>query len=327
MLHLVRNNSPYTVIILFIFSLVVKLQALLHPVAPVLVPDHFVFAFVVRMLNYVLAGSGFAYTMLTVILLFTQAIYLNGVVMRHKLLNKPTYVVAFLYILFTSLSPEFSYFSEPLLINFCLIAGMDTLLGLHQSHHPRKQVFNAGFALSMASLLYFQGLGYLLLLLIGLLFLRSFNFGEWIVAIIGYVVPLYFLAGFLFLGDSIHLLRVWPEVGIALPRQLTNPAYAIGGVVGVLTLLICSLVVLHPQMIKSSVFMRHNWIVIMFYFIISLIIAIGTDFLVKSTWLVVMPSLAIIIANAFYLEKNKGFSNFVFYFSLLLLVFCQWTYK
>lgn len=327
MLHLVRNNSPYTVIILFIFSLVVKLQALVHPVAPVVLPDHFVFAFVVRTLNYVLGGSAFAYTMLSVILLFAQAIYLNAVVIKHKLLNKPTYVVAFLYILFTSLSPVFNYFSEPLLVNFVLIAGIDLLLGLHQAGHPRKQTFNTGFMLSIASLLYFQCIGYVILMFVALLLLRSFNVGEWVVAIIGYLTPLYFLVGILFLTDSIQLLRIWPEVGISLPKQLSAPVYTIGTITGLITLLVCGIFVLHPQLIKTSVFMRHNWTIVGFYLFAAILVAVGTDFSVKNAWLSVMPPLSIIIANAFYLEKNKGFSNFAFYFSLLLVVFCQWTYK
>jgi hypothetical protein len=35
-----------------------------------------------------------------------------------------------------------------------------------------------------------------------------------------------------------------------------------------------------------------------------------------------MPALSIIISHGLLLEKNKRFSNFIFYFSLSLLVFC-----
>jgi hypothetical protein len=77
----------------------------------------------------------------------------------------------------------------------------------------------------------------------------------------------------------------------------------------------------------SNIYVRRDWTAISFYLIISLLVAIITDVAIKSTWLIAMPGLSIIISHGLLLEKNKRFSNFIFYFSLLLLLFCLWAGK
>ena len=72
----------------------------------------------------------------------------------------------------------------------------------------------------------------------------------------------------------------------------------------------------------SNIYIRRDWIALSFYLIISIMVAFATDKEVASAWLIVIPALSIIITHALALEKNKRFSNFIFYFSLVFLVFC-----
>ncbi len=327
MLHLVRNNSPYTVIILFIVTLLVKLQALSHPALPVVQEHHVLFSAVVGFFNFFFRNSAFAFTMLAAIMLYGQAIYLNAVSVKHRLQAKPTYVVAFLYILLTSLYPPFSSFSETLLVNWCLIAGIDMLLGFHQAAQPRKHIFNTGFVLSIAGILHFQAVAYLLLLFVVLLMLRTFNVGEWIVGIVGYLTPFYLYTAILFLVDKLPTLKLWPEIGMSLPRNISNPLYLIGTVVGVVILFFSGIYMLQGYMPKASVYMRRMWSSIAAFLFMSIAVAIGTDISETSIWLVAMPALSLIIAPALSVEKTKWFSNFAFYFSLLLVLFCQLAIK
>jgi len=72
----------------------------------------------------------------------------------------------------------------------------------------------------------------------------------------------------------------------------------------------------------SNIYVRRDWIAITFYLIISVMVAFVTDKTVKSAWFVVMPPLSIIVSHGLAFEKNKRFCNFMFYFSLVFLVFC-----
>ena len=325
MLQLFRNNSPYTVIILFIITLLLKLQALLHPAAPVILPHEPFFDWLVHLLNTVMCGNPFAYTFLAAVLLFGQSIYLTGIAVRHRLFAKPTYLPAFTYIIFTSVLPAFSYFTAPLIVTWLVLGALDTMLKFSQPQRPRTHIFNAGLLLAIAALLQFSALGYLLLLLLALLLLRSFNAGEWVVAMMGYCTPFYFLAGLLYLFNKLPLLRRWPDLGISLPRQMGHPLYLMGAVTGFIILTVCGFYTLQGGMARYAIAVRRGWGAVVCYAVASLPVVIFTSHKEGAAWLCILPPLALIAAHPMGDEKSRLFPNFIFYFLAAFALFCQLT--
>jgi hypothetical protein len=325
--HLVRNNSPYTVIILFIFTLLIKLQALASPQLPVLPQNHIFFDGILDVFNAIFGGSAFAYTMLSVVMLFGQALFLNAIAVRFRLFTKATYVVAYLYLLLTSIHPAFSYFSETLVLNWFLIGALHALLAFHQTVNPRKQIYNAGFLLCLTAVLHFPAIFFIGLLIAALVLLRSFNAGEWIVGLMGYLTPIYFFAGVLFLTDQLPAILQWPDLGLAFSRNMGSPFYTTVVIAGILILFFCGVFVLNGQISRSAVFIRRSWVMIVAGLILALAAAFTTDVTQKSGWLMAMPLLSLIIAQPLNLEKSKRFSNFTFYFSLLFIIICQLAYN
>lgn len=325
MLHLFRNNSPYTVILLFLFALLIKLQALLHPVAPVALPHHALYGLVLRLCNNLLQGSAFGYTFLALLILFGEAIYLNSIVVRHRLFHKATYLPAFVYLALSSVTPQFSYFTPFLLANFCVLGALDISLHFAQTTQPRKQMFNAGFLLALASLLHFPAVAYFPFFVFALLMLRPFNIGEWVVALLGYLTPYYFFAGILFLADRFALLRRWPELSLALPARSHFPAVLVSAVAGAALLLAAGLLALHGQMTKTTIYVRRSWSVVVALFIASLIAAVLSQHYKESCWLLVVPGLALVASATLHLEKRKRLSNFAFLLILAFTIYCQFA--
>lgn len=327
MLRLFRNNSPFTVIILFIFALLAKFQVVLHPVMPVPVAGHFMYNYLLRTLYFVFRNGAFAYSMLAIVILFIQSLYLKSISIRHKLFPRYTYVPAFVYLLLTSIYLPFNSFSETMLVNWLLLGAVDIMFGFTQTTQPRKLIFNASFLLSMAALFQFTMLAYFFLLLVGMVMFRSFNVGEWSVAMMGYATPPYFLACILFLADRFHLYSEWPHIGFSLSAQVVSPFYIIITLAGIFILLASGIYAMQQNVAMSNIYIRRDWIALSFYLIISVFVAILTDEAIKTAWLIVMPALSIIISHALLLEKNKRFSNFIFYFSLFYLFFCLMANK
>lgn len=327
MLRLFRNNSPFTVIVLFIFALVVKFRLLLHPALPEPVPGHFLYNYILHGLHFVFRNGAFAYTMLAIIILFLQGLYLKSISVKHKLFPRYTYVPSLVYIMLTSVYPAFSTFGETLLVNWLLLGAMDIMFSFTQTTQPRKLIFNAAFLLSMASLFQFTMLAYFLLLLVGMVMFRPFNLGEWSVALMGYLTPLYFSACILFLADRFYLISLWPHVGFSLSSHVVSPFYLIILFAGLLILLASGIYAMQLNVAMSNIYIRRDWIAMSFYLIISVFIAILTDEAIQTAWLITMPALSIVISHALLLEKNKRFSNFIFYLSLIYLVFCLWLSK
>ena len=322
MLRLFRNNSPFTVIILFIFALLVKVEVLLHPFAPDPVAGHFLYNYILRAINIVFRHNSFAFTLFAIFILFIQSLYLKSIATRHKLFPRYTYVPAFVYLLLTSIYQPFNSFNETLLLNWLLLGAVDIMFGFTQTTHPRKLIFNASFLLSLAALFQFTLLSFFLLLLVGMVMFRSFSVGEWSVALMGYITPFYFLAGILFLVDKFYLYSQWPHIGFSLAGHVTSIFYLIVTLIGILILLASGIFAMQKNVAMSNIYVRRDWIAISFYLILSIVNAFLTDHSIKSAWLITIPALSIIISHALLLEKNKRFSNFIFYFSLVFLIFC-----
>lgn len=325
MLHLFRNYNPFTVLILFIAAFIMKMQALSHPVMPIALPDHLVFASILQGLDYFFHGSAFAYTLLAVVLIFSQALYINHITVRHRLFLKNNYFPAFAYLLLTSIAPAFNYFSEPLLVNWLVLIAVNMMLTFNQNLQPRKQIFNAGFMICLPALIQFPSIGFILLFILALLLLRSFNIGEWVVGTMGYLTPIYFFATILFLIDRLPVLIRNYHIGFSIPRHLVHPVYMVGTLCGIFLLAVIGSYSLQQQIAKMTIYIRRSWALMYCYLIVSVAVTLIAISAVNAEWLILMPALSLIIAHAFCIEKSKRFSNFTFYFSLLLLIFCQLT--
>lgn len=294
----------------------------MHPVAPVPVAGHFLYNYIIRAMYYVFRNGAFAYTMLAIFILFIQSLYLKSIATRHKLFPRYTYIPSFVYLLLTSIYPLFNSFNETILVNWFLLGAMDIMFSFTQTTQPRKLIYNAGFLLSMAAMFQFTMLAFFFLLLVGMVMFRSFNLGEWSVAFMGYITPPYFLACILFLLDRFGLFAQWPHIGFSLTFDIISPFYLIVTLVGILILLAAGVYAMQQNVAMSNIYIRRDWIALSFYLIISIFVAILTDRAVRTEWLITMPALSIVISHALLLEKNKRFSNFIFYFSLVFLVFC-----
>lgn len=327
MLRLFRNNSPFTVLILFLFSLVVKIQALLHPQAPEMKPGHFLFNYILKALNFLFQGNAFIYTFIGISLVFLQALYIKSIATRHKLYPRYTYIPSFVYILVTSLYSPFNYFDETLLVVWLVLGAVDNMFSFTQTTQPRKLIYNAAFLLSAATLFHFSLHIYFLLLLVAMVQFRSFNLGEWSVAMMGYITPIYFSASILFLFDKFYLFRAWPQLGFSLSGMAFTPGQLIFTLTGLVILVGSGVFAMRQTVPLSNIYVRRDWTVISFYLMISVLAALPADAAVKSDWLIVVPALSIIISHAFLLEKNKRFSNFIFYFSLAYLAICLFINK
>ena len=327
MLNLFRKNSPFTVIILFIFTLVIKLRVLLNPAVPQSVPGHFLYNYFLHGIHFFFRDNAFAYTILSIITLFIQSLYLNSIAVRHKLFPRNTYLSAFTYILLTSIYPRFNYFNETIFLNWLLLGAMDIMFGFSQTSQPRKLIYNAALLFCLTALFQFSFIAFFLLLLVGMVMFRPFNLGEWCVAILGYFTPFYFLASVLFVFDKFYLFRHWPHIGFSISAVETSVTHFMITISGIFLLLASGIFSMRRNVPLSNIYIRRDWIALSFYLIISVMVAFLTDRAVASAWIIVMPALSIIVTHAFALEKNKRFSNFIFYFSIVFLVFCLWANK
>ncbi len=304
-----------------------KLKVLLHPALPVQVKGHLFFNFLVHQMDKVFHHSAFAYTLIAVMLIFFQSLYLNNIVVRHRLFHRNTYLPAFVYLLITSAFPKWNYFCDTIIINWLLLISMDVMFEFSKTPHPRKLIYNAALLLCVVGLFQLTGLGFFVFLIVGLILFRSFNPGEWSVALLGYATPAYFLASILFLFDRLHSFKNWLHVGFSIEKVTTNQGYFAATMGGLAFLFLSGVLVMRQNVTLSNIYIRRNWMAITFYLIIAILVAFATDKEVSGAWTLVLPPAGIMMSHAYALERHKKFSVFVFYFSLIFIGFCLWANK
>jgi hypothetical protein len=325
-LQLIRNNNPFTVLVLLIFTVLSRLWPLLHPVAPVPEEGLPLYNLVLRACDLLLRGSAFGYTLLALVLIFFQALYLNVLVIRHRLFPRPAYIPAYCYLLLTAVHPEFSYFTSLIFVNWCLLGAFDMMLRFSQPAHPRKQIYNAGLLVGLGTLFHFSAVAFVLLFLAALLLLRPFNAGEWVVALLGIFTPLYFMVGLLFLADADNVLPHWVR-GLVLPSPPAWSLYTFVLIVGTLVLAGSGLLVMRDQAVKSTIHVRRAWTVVVFGCILSVPAALFAGGLSSGAWIMATPALSLVIAHPLYLERNRKYALLTAWGSLVFLVFCQLTFN
>ncbi|MBK9190111.1 MAG: hypothetical protein IPM77_00700 [Crocinitomicaceae bacterium] len=132
-------------------------------------------------LNFLLAGA----------FISLNAHQLNNVFNRNTFFSKDSFLPGFIYVtgLITFNQLEFS----PLLIGHTFIIGaFAALLQLKRQEPAKNQVFIGSFLIGMAIVFSPMQLTLALLPWISLIIIRPFNWREWIIALIGIGIPIYF---------------------------------------------------------------------------------------------------------------------------------------
>lgn len=295
----------------------------MHPVLPVAEQSQLVYGWLIYIFHFVVGKSAFGYSFIAVLLLYIQALLLNGIVNRHRLFKQNTYLVAFAFLSLGALHPALGQFNAMSFVCLCILFIINQLLQLKQSLNASKQLFNIGFVLMLAVLLQFSALFLVPFAFFALVILRPFNFKEWMIMLVGLTMPLYMLLVLLFCTDKLSIMHFWPDLGISLPRKLHPELYFAGFFTGIFIWMFFSLFNMQRQLPKAPIYIRRCWIAFTVLIFVSLISAIFSDPKINSVWMITLPGLSLMLAHAFINERSKKMNAISFYFALALVVFCQ----
>lgn len=148
-----------------------------------------------------------AYSLMGLLLIVSQAIHLNWVMNRHEVLFKNSFLPALMYVLFSCCIPPFVSFHPVLVINTILIFVIDKMFSLFKNESPLAPEYDACFLISISTLFYFPAIAFMLFFMAGLLILRPFSWRDWMVGVLGFLTPIFFVLVYYFLTDNLELFR------------------------------------------------------------------------------------------------------------------------
>ena len=282
--------------------------------------DNYIFNIIVKFLESFTTNPLF-FSFLAFLLLFKQAILLNRIGNSIRLLPKSNFLIGMSYILITSLVHEWNLFSAPLLVNSILIWIWYRLSSVYNHPRPKTAIFNVGMLVGLLPLIYSPAVVFLLFLMFALILTRPVRITEWLVGLLGFTTPYYFLFVVLFLANQWSWHKVIPEISFHLPK-LPASLWITGGISFMVIPFLIGAWYVQTNLGKMLIQMRKSWSLLLMLLIVSILIILlnpGTNYL---HWLPVVVPLSIFHAAAYYYLPGRWFPSLlhwiIFAFAIML---------
>lgn len=323
MLEIFRSNSLFSIIGLFIFTIVIRLSIFFIPMPaePLLHTPFAEFLF-----NWLKEHQLFTFQLpvLATILLFLQALLINYMTDAHDILYKGSVMPGLFFVLLNSIYPEQLLLSPQLLANTFVILLLYRLCYLYESDRPLFLVFDAAILLGIGLLLDYDLIIYLFFILLSVMFMTSFNIRYWLAAIFGILIPSYFLGVYFFLTDQLSDFLVSFQYSII--KSYINPI-GITWVEGliwfvIIPIFIFSTISLQINFLRNKVKTRRIQIIIILLQVFGVISVLAQNQMYVFGLAFLSVSLSIIMANYFIRSKSKILKDVLF----LMLIVCMLYY-
>ncbi len=204
MIRFFKSLQPATQIIVPIIVFIFWIRMIFHSYP---VSDLKILPFWSLISNFLLALPSWINFILLFGLISIEAIYLNVILNKHEVHYKNTFLPSFIFALLISSTPELMQFHPIHLINLILLLIINRAFTLFKNEFPVSALFDCGFLVGVAALIYFPAVILLPFLLSTLFILRPFRLKELLITIIGILLPYFFLSTYLFWNHA--LIPFW----------------------------------------------------------------------------------------------------------------------
>jgi len=260
------------------------------------------------------------------VLLLSQAIRLNLVLDNLKMFPQTNYLPAMTMVVLSGLFSSWCSISPALLSGHLLIWLFVRLSGLFNHPSPKTLMFNTGIVLGIAIISYHPFFILVVLVLFALAIVRSFNLNEWLVLLMGVLIPFYFMLAAAYLSDNLlFFFSLLPTISWGLPLQsidlftgISLGLFAIAVLFGFI----------YWQQFNGRLLMqiRKYWSVLL----VMLALLLLLPFLVSTegmsvAWLLIIPVSAFFSA-AFSVPRRLIIPNLLFWLFAAELVLHNWVF-
>ena len=324
MVFLFRDKSIINVFLLVLLSTGVHLHFFISPPPAVFDLENGFFSWLIA--NYIQYWPAAAIFVLYHALVLSQAFRLNQVLNNLKMFPANNFLPAMTLVLLSGLFPIWCSVSPALLAGHLLIWLFARLARLFNHASPKTLLFNTGIVLGIAIICYHPFFILVVLVLFALAIVRPFNLNEWLVLLMGVMIPYYFvLAGGYLFENLLFFFTLLPNISWGLPIKMVDWYTAVS-----LSLLAIGVLfgLIYWQRFNGRLLMqiRKYWSVLL----LMLLLLLALPFLVSkegmsSAWLLMIPVSAFFSA-AFSVPRRLIMPNLLFWLFVAQLVLHNWYF-
>lgn len=205
MIQLFKKNDFSHIVILFPYTVLLRLHSLLYPERYTAdIQDGIFNSWIFNELLVV----PLAQSIVGIVLIYAQSLMINIVVNQNRILKSPSALPGLVYVLLMSAITDFQGLN-PLIVavTFVVMASFNVLSVYKKTNVPGK-IFNSSFLIGFASVVYMPFLILFITNFIGILSLRNFNLRERIQYVVGLLVVYWLMGSFLYYFDQFGYLNL-----------------------------------------------------------------------------------------------------------------------
>lgn len=308
------------------YGLLLKFTWLLHPQIPVVQKSNgFLFNDLLRLIKPYFDLYPVSYFIITYLLIYTQAVSFNQLIMRRRMMQKPNYMPAMSYLLITSFFSEWNQLTAPLVINTLLIWIWAKMSNLNNNQHPKTTLYNTGIAIGICTFFYLPSFAFGLFAILALLIVRPLKAAELFIIIIGIFTPWYFLAAWLFLTNKLYSFYL-PGIKISYPSFDQAIITFIGfGIIALLT--IAGGFFVQSVSSKQLVQVRKSWGLMLLYLLTAVSIPFIDSFSQIEYWQLALIPVSAFAGCAFYYPRIKWIPAVFHWLIVAFVLYAEHFYK
>ncbi len=269
--------------------------------------------------------SVYFHSILAILCIVLQALYLNYIVSNYHLFNKRSYLPAYTYILVTSLLPQWSQPGVELFNNWLFLILIHLIYQTYSDLNTRKILFNIGFVFGLLVLLNFPNFWFLIFIAFAIAMLRAYKPAEWMVTLLGTITPLYLFAGIAYLSDNLFLISKLFSTNFTLDFRLSHQN--IMALTVVLVLSLTGIILLSKQMSRMLFQIKKIWWVNILFFIFAIISTTSIYKQGADIWLVCLVPASMFISKSWMIAKPKWLPELLHLGFLAAIIYINWFFK
>ena len=321
-----RTNNPLNTFLLLVYGILLKFVWFLHPQIPVIQKSYgFLFYELMNAIKPYFDAFPKFYFLVAYLLLFSQAVSFNQIILSRRMMQKPNYLPAMSYLLITSFFPAWNVLSAPLIINSILIWVWSKMSNLNNNRHPKGTLFNVGMGIGLASFLYLPSFAFALFVVLSLIITRPPKVAEWIITFIGIITPWYFFVAWLFLTNKLYSFRFFGFGEVDSSYHFLYSEWV--GIGLIILMIIAGAFFVRSFMNKQILQVRKNWGQMALYLIISIAIPFILINHSIGYWLLALVPAAAFIGCAFYYPRIRWIPMVMQWMMVCFAIYMQYFKK
>lgn len=326
MIGLFKQKNPANLLFVLALAVLLKLPLFTQPVIPQADEEAArLYQILLSWLNRLSGNRPLFYSILTFLLLFTQAMQLNKLMNDYRMMQRSTFLPAVSYLLITSLLPEWNSFSAPLLVNTLALWIFSRLFRLYNLPQAKATIFNIGFAIGLCAFLFFPSLIFFGWMLLALLIMRTLKLNEWLIGLMGVITPFYFYAAWLIISDQWNGNKLIRPLEFSIPVPEQSLWLAASSFLLVVPFLTGGYYV-QENLRKMLIQVRKNWSLLLFYLLFAILLPfISNTSSGLENWICITIPFASFHAYSYLYPPHRWFPVILFWITFSFILLYQYS--